>query len=325
MAGLGKDDPLRILLTEIIDYAGLFPPAGLAMDKAVGNFAEYKRWPESWMLGRLVVPAAKLGEIPAALAASSNSSKLWQISALVPGHEPDPAAQSQAVQSIVKFNAESHGPGVVDAIECKADSVESLGKSLDAMPMGIRVFWELPLNDQLEPLIKVLASLKKGANGSPSASGPGQHCAKIRTGGIQPEMIPSMDQVARFIHLCATHRVAFKATAGLHHPVRSEQALTYTPDSPRAVLHGFLNVFLAATAAWGRKAGIADIEAILLAGHQESFVLKSSELGVGEFEFTGEELARSRREFAVSFGSCSFAEPVDDLQNMDWLPVSARS
>ncbi len=325
MAGLNKDDPLRILLAGIIDYAGLFPPAGLAMDKTVANFAEYKRWPESWMLGRLVVPASRLQEFPEALAATNNSSKQWQISALVPGCMPDAAAQSQAVRSLVDFNSTQNGPAVVDAIECKADSVDSLRKSLDVMPAGIRVFWELPLNDQLEPLIQALAGLKKGSNGSAASTEPGLNCAKIRTGGVQPEMIPSLGEVARFIHLCATNRVTLKATAGLHHPVRSEQALTYTPDSQRAVLHGFLNVFLAATAAWSRKAGIAEIEDVLLAGHQESFILKSNELGVGEFEFTGDELARTRREFAISFGSCSFAEPIDDLQNMDWLPVSARS
>ena len=37
---------------------------------------------------------------------------------------------------------------------------------------------------------------------------------------------------------------------GLHHPIRAERALTYAPDSPRATMHGFLNVFAAAAFAW---------------------------------------------------------------------------
>ncbi len=324
MAGLDKDDPLRILLSEIIDYAGFFPPASLDLQKTVANFAEYKRIPESWMVARLVLPAGTLADFPAALAATSNSSKRWQISAVVPGIESDTAAFAAAVQAVVQFNeSQEHGPATVDAIECRVDSVAALKDSLGQMPAGIRVFWELPLNEHLDGLLEAIARLHKESNGS-HHHGPGLHCAKIRTGGVLPELIPTPGQVGKFVHSCAVQRVAFKATAGLHHPVRSEQALSYSPDAPRAVMHGFLNVFLAAAAAWSRKSGPGEIEDILLAGHQESFRLKSNELGVGDFDFSGEELALTRRDFALSFGSCSVAEPVDDLQNMDWLPVSTQ-
>jgi hypothetical protein len=74
--------------------------------------------------------------------------------------------------------------------------------------------------------------------------------AKLRTGGVTPESIPSPAEVAEFIWDCARAPVPFKATAGLHHPVRAEHRLTYAPDGPRAVMHGFVNVFLAAAAAW---------------------------------------------------------------------------
>ena len=33
---------IRALLTESIDYAGLFPPAGLDMASAVENYARYR-------------------------------------------------------------------------------------------------------------------------------------------------------------------------------------------------------------------------------------------------------------------------------------------
>src|SRR5262245_39438675 len=74
--------------------------------------------------------------------------------------------------------------------------------------------------------------------------------AKLRSGGVKHEAIPSVEEVAAFIRACADRRLAFKATAGLHHPVRSMQPLTYAPDAPRAVMHGFLNVFLASAFAW---------------------------------------------------------------------------
>src|SRR3954466_16148905 len=44
--------------------------------------------------------------------------------------------------------------------------------------------------------------------------------AKVRTGGVTPDAIPSAETLARFIHECARRRLAFKATAGLHHAIR---------------------------------------------------------------------------------------------------------
>src|SRR5438034_7858967 len=54
---------LRALLTGVIDYAGLFPPAGLPLEQAIRNYARYRQEPESWMLGRFVCPAARLAEL----------------------------------------------------------------------------------------------------------------------------------------------------------------------------------------------------------------------------------------------------------------------
>src|SRR5438445_5076250 len=54
---------LRALLEGVIDYAGLFPPAKLPLDQAIRNYARYRQEPEAWMLGRFVIPAARLGEL----------------------------------------------------------------------------------------------------------------------------------------------------------------------------------------------------------------------------------------------------------------------
>src|SRR5271155_5584079 len=54
---------LRALLTGIVDYAGLFPPAKLPLDQAIRNYARYRTDPESWMLGRFICPASRLGEL----------------------------------------------------------------------------------------------------------------------------------------------------------------------------------------------------------------------------------------------------------------------
>ena len=108
------------------------------------------------------------------------------------------------------------------------------------LPEGVTAYFELPID----------------ADPAPLAGGRGR--AKVRTGGLTPEAFPAPADLARFLYRCATARVPFKATAGLHHPIRSVQRCTYEPDSPTALMHGFVNVFLAAALLWhGGSAGDA--------------------------------------------------------------------
>jgi hypothetical protein len=139
--------------------------------------------------------------------------------------------------------------------------------------------------------------------------------AKIRTGGLKPEAIPSSSDVAAFILACADRRLAFKATAGLHHPIRKEHQLTYEADAPRAIMHGFLNVLMASTFAWH---GERQIEPII------------SEMDATAFSFDERahwhthslsvaEIQEARQNFMHSVGSCSFNEPVNDLKELGLL------
>jgi len=134
--------------------------------------------------------------------------------------------------------------------------------------------------------------------------------AKIRTGGVKPDAIPSVEAVAEFIRACAQRRLPFKATAGLHHPVRSMFPLTYEPGAPRAVMHGFLNVFLAAAFAWhGRLA----IEPVLAETDSTAFRF-DNRAHWRDWSLDAAQVREARTQFAHAFGSCSFEEPVHDLQ-----------
>lgn len=92
---------LRVLLSEIIDYAGLFPPAQLSMPAAVQNYADYLRSEHSWMLGRFVVPADLLDEFAEKARDywTRNDAKLWRISVLARG------SLGETNQRVEKFNA----------------------------------------------------------------------------------------------------------------------------------------------------------------------------------------------------------------------------
>ena len=139
--------------------------------------------------------------------------------------------------------------------------------------------------------------------------------AKIRSGGVVPEAIPSMNQLADFILRCAELRLPFKATAGLHHPIRASHPLTYEADSPRAAMHGFINVFLAAAFAW---AGRTDLQPLLSETDPGAFRF-DEQAHWRDWSLTADQVREARCNFAHSFGSCSFTEPVESLQQLGWL------
>ncbi len=291
----------RALLAGLVDYAGLFPPAALSMDEAVAEYARWRRSPEAFMLGRFVVPAARLVELGAAAEAHlpvAGTGDPWRVSALLGA---DPHGDAARVES---WNASHAGRAVVDAVELKAAGAAAADEALSTLPPGLTAFVEVPLDENLEGLLATLES--RGAR------------AKIRTGGVIPEAIPEPADVARFIAACVAAGVAWKATAGLHHPVRAEQALTYEAASPRAVMHGFLNVFAAATFA-RTGATLAELEAVLREPSAQALRLDDEGLAWRRLRATTPELAAARRDFAVSFGSCSFAEPVAELHALGVL------
>jgi hypothetical protein len=284
-----------------VDYAGLFPPAALSMDRAVAEYARWRRSPEAWMLGRFVLPAERLAELDRAADAylpDPGGGEPWRLSALLGA---DVRGESALVAA---FNASSAGRAVVDAVELKAASPDEAQTSLGALPPGLAAFVEVPLDGDLEPLLAVLKA--HGAR------------AKARTGGVQPEAIPGPAEVARFIAACAAAGVPWKATAGLHHPLRGEHALTDAGDGPRAVMHGFLNVFAAAALA---RAGASrgDLEAILREADPAALRLGGDALAWRHLRASADDVREARRSFATSFGSCSFAEPVAGLRALGVL------
>ena len=101
------------LLNELIDYAGLFPPASLDMQAAVRNYAAYQMSDEAWMLGRFVVPAQRLSEFSAAFFEACCDERMspWLLSVLSTG---DAEEDRRLIESF------SEGAAFLGAIECKA-------------------------------------------------------------------------------------------------------------------------------------------------------------------------------------------------------------
>jgi len=136
--------------------------------------------------------------------------------------------------------------------------------------------------------------------------------AKIRTGGVTTDAFPSSGDIASFLRRCASYGVAFKATAGLHHPVRCVRPLTYESNAPRGTMHGFLNLFMAA-------ALLPRAEAILEDDDVRAFAFDDDTASWRGHAVLTSDLATLRLQFAISFGSCSFEEPINDLKELGWL------
>ncbi len=245
-----------MLLTRLIDYAGLFPPASLSWPQVAENYARYLSLPESWILNRLVLPARL---------AHAQLDPAWRVTLLVED-EPGPL------------------PTQIETLETKT-----------ARKLSLPTYCEAPLGEIYGAF------------------------AKIRTGGLTPDAIPDAEQIAEFLHEAAARRIPFKATAGLHHPIRSDRALTYAPDSPRAVIHGFVNVFVAAAFATLGAAPRLLVD-ILDESDPAAFLFLDGEMLCRGMGMGTAQIAAARRDFAHSFGSCSFEEPIADLKQLGWLP-----
>jgi hypothetical protein len=148
---------------------------------------------------------------------------------------------------------------------------------------------------------------------APGADVRGLPGAKVRCGGVTADAFPPVEAVAAFMAACRDAGVAFKATAGLHHPIRHVDAGT------GFVMHGFLNLLAAAVFAHAEGLGEAEIAALLAEEDPDAFSVGPDGLAVHGRFAGADAIAAARRELFVAYGSCSFSEPVEDLQALGVL------
>jgi len=298
-------DAAGVLLRDLIDYAGLFPPASLAMATSVANYDSYSRSEWNWILGRFIVPVARLADFEEEFARlpispPGTSSANWRLSVLLGS---DPIADVARIREFNDRTTSSGRRAVVESVEVKVTGPEEVERLSGIIPAELTTYFEVPLSRCAESIASVAGCGRR---------------VKIRTGGETADKFPAPESVIEFICLCAAANVPFKATAGLHHPLRSVHRFTYQPDSPSGIMHGFVNVFLAAAFL---RAGMATTLGVQLLDEQSAGTFHFNADGAGwrQHRLSQREIAAARRGFAVSFGSCSFTEPIDDLRALHLL------
>jgi hypothetical protein len=213
------------------------------------------------MLDRFICPASRLHELPP---------DAPPLSVVLDGGEGDLDAVGAAVTAGRR----------VELVEARIDPawIPDTQALVEEKLPGVRAFWEL--------------SPGRGLTGAVAAVREARAGAKIRCGGTT---LPSVEEVAAFIAACRDAGVPFKATAGLHHPIRSGDR------------HGFLNLLAAAVFADG------DLEAIVAEEDPAAFRLDAQALAVHGHHADAATIAEARAELFIAYGSCSFDEPVEDL------------
>ncbi|MBL9140656.1 MAG: hypothetical protein JNK53_02210 [Phycisphaerae bacterium] len=304
-------ETIRALMHEIVDYAGLFPPASLDMPKTVTNFGAYFAGPDAWALGRLVMPINRLGEFERYAetllpkGARDDTENPWKITGLSAATGDDEFETELNI--IDKFNERHNdsqsGRAIIDAIELKTTSANAIEQALEMMPDTLFPWFEVPISQDNRGMLAALSEMESGA--------------KIRTGGVTADAHPTPLAVARFLVHCAAADVPFKATAGLHHPFRRH--------APEVGCHqfGFVNLFIGAALHFHGQVEQEELEMLLIDEHPGNFEFhqtqvswKGRSIGIGA-------LREARERFARSFGSCSFDEPMGDLRALHLLPAAA--
>ncbi len=300
----------RILFEGIVDYAGLYPPATLSMPVAVRNYAHYRAGSNGWMLGRFICPAAALERFSVeaeALLPRDAGAIPWRLSVTGSGDLPSDLAAIATFnrRHVICFNDVG---AVVDTIEVKAATVQEIEAIDNETPREVTTYIEIPIAADPAPLLDAIARVGRRP--------------KMRMGGTTADAFPSSAHVVRFLAQCVAAKLTAKATAGLHHPVCGTYRLTYDEHAVRGRMFGFVNLFLA-TALLANGGTTAD--AIALLEEVDVSTITSTEAHTvwhhdgRDIAFDRALLHRVREQLLVSFGSCSFIEPVDESRALGLL------
>ena len=314
----------RALLAGLIDYAGLFPPADLDLDPAVQNFARYRTGPDAWMLGRFVVPAARLDDLDA-FSDRFREAPPFRLSVLglpVEGAADWLDAARQTLDVARTFEQRHDGRVACDRFELKlpaalATDADALAGTLQDLDASYRDRGDDAPRAALEvPFLTHPETVGPAAQAVVDANGRIDRPAfalKLRCGGVTPDLVPDVEAVARAITTARDADAPFKATAGLHHPL---------PNWDEAVgsrMLGFLGVFGGAALARVHGLRSDDLAELLDDADASHWALDDDGLQWTSLRASPAEVGDARSQFALSFGSCSFDEPCDDLREHGWL------
>ncbi|MFT4552287.1 MAG: hypothetical protein ACI9S8_000912 [Chlamydiales bacterium] len=308
----------KAFLKGIIDFAGMFPPAKLALKDALGSFGTYLRTDEGIMLSHFLCPMSSLNDLGYHMKTYSGPTPLL-ISAIGSPIKKGSAFSSTLgddLNAIIDFHGRIEGKAIVKMYETKLPCTQTSTTHLtvdivELLQNHVSPFFEISLEDNWREIIAQVAEAFHAteqefrAGGLPTG-------VKLRCGGVKQSAFPSVEEVASFIAACREHCVPMKFTAGLHHPFRH--------DCPKLKCknHGFVNVFAAGILAWVHDLTQDDISEIVADENPDNFSFDEG-FKWKNLSASSQEIEKIRKQIFPSFGCCSFTEPLKDLKTLGWI------
>ena len=305
---------IRSLLSKIIDYAGLFPPASLPLPETLKTFRHHLAEPVSWILGKIVVPSGALPQINGELLSQFDHFPVTIIATRTVNHgQWLEALRKDLIQA--KSFAANRPQVVVESFEVvlpeEIDSAAALVDLLKATSLILEdhpAYFEIPSGPQFDDRFalvgRCLAEFGNRAWG-----------LKLRTGGTRPEQFPAPRTVADAILVSRQAQVPIKFTAGLHHPIRRWD------EGLQTEMHGFVNVFLGALLTHVHSLSVDSLIEILEEQDPARFWFRETKSGWNDLELSREMIEKFRQTI-TSFGSCSVDEPREDLEELGWFALA---
>lgn len=324
---------LRTLLADVLDYAGLFPPARLELDQAIRNYARHRHEPESWMLGRFVCPASRLGELAPYVDELFSVGPALRLSVLGRGAatcEEFLEGMQSDLKDMAEFRAHTDERTAIESFEARLPGEPSKESEVAELLDAVSDLWGASRTGRLsafyEPppttdwrldwsaIIRGIAQHGAAADGGRDARKASELTGfKLRCGGPDPSAYLSVEQMASAICWARAAHVPVKFTAGLHHPLR------HYDKEAGADMHGFINVFAAGILAASGNVDEAQVCRILESEDVESFEFTADAMSWKGNRISCDGIARARRNAITSFGSCSFDEPRQGLRSLGLL------
>lgn len=264
------------LIRGFFDDAAVFPPGNAPLGEAVSAHSGYRTDWFSEAVGPLILPDSALD----ALGELLDPAAPLELTVTVRGGLSEvPDVLARVAELPVRLRALELPLGVE-----QSEMPAAVAALAALLPDGVDAFVEVPRGADPRELLEAL--LAHGLY------------AKFRTGGLRQELYPDDAELAESLGAAVAAGVPFKATAGLHHPLRNIDQETGLDQ------HGFLNLLLAVDALI-RAEDEVDVQKLLAERDPAAIVAGVRALDPARLE-------RARESF-VSFGTCSMTDPVEDL------------
>ena len=317
---------LKAFMGGIIDYAGLFPPSKLELEEAFGNYVKYKNGSLSEMISGFICPVKLLKQLEIIILKNYRDENKINVTVLGRGgYDRDNFLQvlEEDLNYWSDFLLNTENKVITESFEIKlpdelitAHDSKKLSVFINEISAKIKnrinqdvfIFFEGHIGTKWKKNIKHFIEAVKIHNESENNCG-----YKLRTGGTEIDFFPEPEVIAYSIRECLDRNIRMKCTAGLHHPFR------HYDINIGVKMHGFINVFGAGIIAMRHNISDSGLKEIIDDENPDNFVFTDECFSWKDWKISPEEIDFARKNLMISFGSCSFDEPLEDLVELNLL------